>query len=315
MLRLIVLAAATHAASRHLADVRRRSLEIGADVERVDPRYAVNLTLYHVNPLKEGVEPVNMDTSDLPGDIFFDLRSVVLPVECASPYAWPGDCENQEMVGDDLVISKLLVEADARWGEYGMCNVCGADGRDPFSHMRCTPNEYFCTCRNKIGYGLEPCPDSVTSKVGRENITETFSEYQQCTWDQFMKTPWQCWSSSVFRKTGGMWYSTFEEGEGTAWKVLEVQKVVNKSCSDDVIYSAIEAYDDVSCFDACSRQRNTSSACWVGCFYRTVLGADGMLPSGFDNPGGMPYEALADAWDRPFASDAPARGGCPAVPV
>ena len=70
---------------------------------------------------------------------------------------------------------------------------------------------------------------------------------------------------------------------------VEVTKVVNKTCSDDSIYSTVEAYDDIGCFDGCGRKRNTSSACWVGCFYRTVLGADGMLPSGFANPGGIPY--------------------------
>jgi hypothetical protein len=36
-----------------------------------------DLTVYHVNPLHEGVIPVNMDTADLRGDIFFDLRSKV----------------------------------------------------------------------------------------------------------------------------------------------------------------------------------------------------------------------------------------------
>jgi len=192
--------------------------------------------------------------------------------------------------------------------------VCGADGRDPFSKLRCTPNEYFCTCPKPFSYGLEACPDSVTSKVGRENITETFSRYQSCSWDKFMTTPWQCWSSSVYRKTGGMWYSTFLASEGTAWRVVEVTKVVNKTCSDDSIYSTVEAYDDIGCFDGCGHKRNTSSACWVGCFYRTVLGADGMLPSGFANPGGIPYEDLADAWDAPFASEDPRCGGCAAVP-
>ena len=34
----------------------------------------------HVNPLHEGVMPVDMDTADVHGDIFFDLRSKVLPI-------------------------------------------------------------------------------------------------------------------------------------------------------------------------------------------------------------------------------------------
>ena len=55
-----------------------------ASARGIDPTYAQNLTLYHVNPLHEGVIPSDMDTSDLNGDIFFDLKSAVTPVECAS---------------------------------------------------------------------------------------------------------------------------------------------------------------------------------------------------------------------------------------
>ena len=71
----------------------------------------------------------------------------------------------------------------------------------------------------------------------------------------------------------------------------------------------------MECFDACGAPRNTSSACWIGCFYRTILGAEGMLPTGATNPGGMPYESLAAAWEAPFVSEDPAQGGCPAVAV
>ena len=117
-------------------------------------------------------------------------------------------------------------------------------------------------------------------------------------------------------KTGGMWYSTFAESEGTAWRVVEVEKVVTKACSDASLYDAIEARDSVKCFDACGgAPRNTSSPCWIGCFYRTILGAEGMLPTGAGRPGGMSYESLAAAWEAPFASSDPSQGGCPAVAV
>ena len=122
------------------------------------------------------------------------------------------------------------------------------------------------------------------------------------------------WAMSVVEKTGGMWYSTFAASEGSAWRVVEVEKVVTKACSDASLYGAIEARDSVKCFDACGA-RNTSSPCWIGCFYRTILGAEGMLPTGAGRPGGMSYEALAAAWEAPFASSDPSRGGCPAVAV
>ena len=60
-----------------------------------------------------------------------------------------------------------------------------------------------------------------------------------------------------------------------------------------------------------ARFLNTSSPCWIGCFYRTILGAEGMLPTGAAYPGGMPYDALGQAWEAPFASSDPSRGGCP----
>ena len=101
---------------------------------------------------------------------------------------------------------------------------------------------------------------------------------------------------------------------GSAWRVVEVEKVVTKACSDASIYNAVEAQDTVKCFDACGA-RNTSSPCWIGCFYRTILGAEGMLPTGAAYPGGMPYDALAQAWEAPFASSDPSRGRCPAVAV
>ena len=46
-------------------------------------------TVYHVNPLHEGVLPIDMDTADVFGDAFFDLRSKVLPIECAGNSSQP----------------------------------------------------------------------------------------------------------------------------------------------------------------------------------------------------------------------------------
>ena len=291
---------------------------------RINPLYAENLTLYHVNPLHEGVVPKDMDTSDINGDIFFDLKSAVVPVECASGQGWSGDCNNGEMVDADLVISKLVVEVDKRFGQYGMCNIC-SNGTDPLSHLNCTTGEYICTCG-----GWDRLKVCDRPWVGRENITRTFSHYHDCSWDDFVTRPWSCWSGNVWQKTGGEWYSTLagaectddaEDDEACTWRVVDIPKVVNKTCSDDSVYSAIEKHDSVGCFDACrsgpGQARNVSSACWVGCFYRTILGADGMLPMPNADYGamGVSLDDLIAAWDAPFSSDDPAQGGCPGIPV
>jgi hypothetical protein len=47
-------------------------------------RYAINISVFHVNPATYGVAPINMNTADLLGDMYFDMRSKALPIECAN---------------------------------------------------------------------------------------------------------------------------------------------------------------------------------------------------------------------------------------
>ena len=93
---------------------------------------------------------------------------------------------------------------------------------------------------------------------------------------------YECWRDNIAKKTGGMWYSTTEQGycadrqlgEGNCtWRVNQVVKRVNKTCSDNAIYNVVEAYDKSSgtnCFSKCSgtgAQRNSSSTCWIAFSY------------------------------------------------
>ena len=57
------------------------------------------------------------------------------------------DCTNQEIIDPDLVITKLtLTVHNDDFGLYGRCNICGANGTDPFSKLPCTPGHYLCQC-------------------------------------------------------------------------------------------------------------------------------------------------------------------------
>ncbi|KAH8044095.1 methyltransferase [Aureococcus anophagefferens] len=150
----------------------------GASARGIDPQYAENLTLYHVNPLHEGVIPSDMDTSDLNGDIFFDLKSA------------------------------LVVEVDSRFGEYGMCNIC-VNGTDPLSRLPCATGEYICVPKYDR-FRRRPSSRSARPAVGRENISQTFGRYGDCTWDKYVEEPWGCWSGNVWKKAGGEWYSAFK---------------------------------------------------------------------------------------------------------
>jgi hypothetical protein len=58
-------------------------------------------------------------------DMYFDMRSKALPIECAQdPTSL--DCTNPEVTANDLVITKLILEVDtdSYSTNYGRCNVC-----------------------------------------------------------------------------------------------------------------------------------------------------------------------------------------------
>ena len=99
------------------------------------------------------------------------------------------------------------------------------------------------------------------------------------------------------------------------WRAT-VDKVVNRTCSDDRVFTAIEDYDAAraGCFARCSGRgdvRNTSDACWIYCLFATVAGPAALVPGGHVGTGGMPIELLEEAFERPFREES--AGGCPAL--
>lgn len=63
------------------------------------PLNATNITVYHVNQANWSVAPINMNTADVRGDIYFDLTTRDLPVECSGKNLSKEDafdCQNQE---------------------------------------------------------------------------------------------------------------------------------------------------------------------------------------------------------------------------
>jgi len=279
-----------------------------------------DLTIFHVNPISYSSAPVNMDTGDVLGDMYFDLRSVSLPVECAVPSpATEHDCDNVEVVADDLVITKVVLTVDGNYGEYGRCNIC-VNGTDHHGNNSCVDGVYWCQCGD---YGSQT--HQCNGQVGRAAINA--SSHHDCKPDSHGNPPpvWQCWNGATAKKTGGLWFSTTSNGycgDGTApvppdctWGVKEVAKIVNKTCSDNSIYSTVEQHDlSGDCFDACvdsgvGPKRNTSSPCWISCFYTTALGPEAGKVNGTIE--GMPIQDLIDAWNKPFLPVE--KGGCPAL--
>ena len=99
-----------------------------------------------------------------------------------------------------------------------------------------------------------------------------------------------------------------------------VRKVA-KTCSDNAIDGVIQKGDasapwGARCFEACpaAQRYNTSSECYIECFYKNVLGPKGttQLMNHSSPDFGIPLAELRAAWDKPFGPVAD--GGCPPLP-
>lgn len=267
-----------------------------------------NLTVYHVNPQSFGGIPFNMDTGDVTGDLYFILRSVVRPIECAQdPTA--EDCTDVEVTSPTLVATQLQIEVNAHFGRYGMCNICEPNLVNSSMGRGCT----------KATFGKYLCVGMMLNRhlVGSETVAS--AHRGTCSKGS---PEWECWRNHLVPKIGGTWWSFFNESycddgapvgtKGCAWRVVELHKTVNNSCLQNHVYSAIEAYQPTAaCYANCTAGagpgRNVSDPCWVRCTYAAVLGPDGGTPSG--TIGGMPITDIQAGWDKAFGSVT--AGGCP----
>lgn len=94
----------------------------------IDPDYAENITVYHINPHHYGPNPINMDTGDAAGDMFFDLYiAIINPLVCPDGARSGHHCSNPEAAGPDLVVNELVLEVDRRYSIYARCNI-GVNG-------------------------------------------------------------------------------------------------------------------------------------------------------------------------------------------
>lgn len=270
-----------------------------------------NVTVYDVLPEDCRQNVGNNDVGNAPGDIYFNTKDKYLPIACFdckkkgprgcySPATF--DCTNPESTGN-LVVRKLEVEVYGDFGDdYQLCDVW--------------PGSAACQ------YKCYDPGHSTKQGVGREAVCGGSKE--TCNMapepDFFHREPWDYWNyntAALLGNTGeGEWYSLLSKDEGVYWRNAKILKVINQRCQARAYDRAVETAGH-ACFSACPQPTNQTSACWVHCFFETVLGPDAdktLKPPG-KQTGAMNVTDLTTAWLRGFGSDDPSAGGCPPCPA
>ena len=291
-------------------------------------------TIYHVNPLRFGAVPRNMDTADPLGDLFFELFEVfTVPLACADPSvpAWrkPFECWNLETTDQSDVISKVTIRVNSSFSQYAMCNIGSKEGKDPLGRP-CPVDGYCCYCNDDSQKDFHWPPRSVpcNATVGAAELHSRYANHSKHHhhFHHRCETEYDCWSEHARAKLTadlpGHWYSFLDIGNcalhpgvgnpNCTWAVLTIDKVVNKTCHTNRLFQAVRQAAPGG-FANCSATPNATDPCWLRGFYIGALGPDAGKAVGW-KVGGLPLEKLREFWTRPFESDA-APFGCPSLPT
>ena len=133
-----------------------------------------DVLMYHVNPRKYGPVPVDMDTADEAGDLFFELMEVLtVPLACSDPTRDQRsgfECDNPEATSSDDVVNKLTLSITGGFSGYAMCNI-GRNGTDGFGHA-CKDDSYCCFCPKEGAHHFPPQAAPCNATVGMSNMYE-----------------------------------------------------------------------------------------------------------------------------------------------
>jgi len=269
-----------------------------------------------------------MNSGDVPGDASFMLRAAGLPWLCSNTSGQRDntyDCQDIEQSANDLVVTKVIVEADSRFSGYAECNVNSSTGA------------YDCQCRapdppnaphGHHQHRYIPCNRTV-GKIAIVNESGWAHEAP----DPSDPSPWESsdyryWFYNAAQKfSNGVWYSTLAEGEcderasGSSnssandapcfWRLASTIKRVSKTCHDSKVFEAVEAVGKER-FDVCKQPLDRKGECWTLAFYDTFLGPKSNSTSyAAGSPTGMPQSDLEAAWAKAFVAEED--GGCPAL--
>jgi|EP01049_Picozoa_sp_SAG25_P010188 hypothetical protein len=125
------------------------------------------------------------------------------------------------------------------------------------------------------------------------------------------------WETNLANRTnqvgiGTRWYSTLEDGDcddpttgSCQWRLVETVKKVNSTCMSMHMHTALEKSGE-HCFNRCAQPTNSSSMCYIECFYEALLGPDGGRTTPAE--GGLNGTQIVGLWLQAFAD-------CPALPL
>jgi len=289
-----------------------------------------SVTMYHVNPLRFGPVPRNTDAADVTGDLFFELFEVLsVPLACDDPTvpSWrkPFECRNLETNDPSDVVNKITLRVDSDFSGYAMCNIGNDQGKDPLGRP-CPVGGYCCYCSEWGGHGY-PKTAPCNATVGLTNLKDHFGGGG--SWHHHCSKDYDCWTSHAASKltdaNPGYWYSPLAFGDcslhpepspNCTWSLQSVEKIVNATCHSDSFFGSVQraAPEPFAACGGAGAKPNASDPCWIRAFYTAVLGPDAGKPYGW-KVAGLPIGDLIEFWESPFASDDPAKGGCPGLPV
>ena len=185
-------------------------------------REGTDVVMYHVNPERFGPVPVNMDTADASGDLFFELMQVLtVPLACTDKNVTrrPFNCDNPEAVDPTDVVNKITITtyADTSGSNssgYAMCNI-GRNGTDGMGHV-CKNETYCCFCfgdTSKAHHWPPPSVDCNTT-IGVANLYDNHGGNHSHHWGPPCQTDYDCWSERAGSKltpdNPGYWYAERE---------------------------------------------------------------------------------------------------------
>ena len=270
------------------------------------------VTVYDVLPESCRHSVSNNDVGNPHGDMYFNVKDKYLPVACLecgsqrecerNPSTF--DCFNPESSGN-LVVRQISVEIESYSDDYQLCDVWPGSPTCSYS------------CFHRRVAAPSPAPG-----VGREKVCGgDKSKCDMAPTPGWLRTKWWDYynynTAALLGQTGkGEWYSLSADTKGTYWRNATIVKTSNAACQAEHFDSFVEQ-QGATCFSTCPQPTNQSSACWVKCFFDTVLGphADKTLKKPGNQTGALDIDKMASAWLSAFSSDEPSAGGCPPCPA